>query len=262
MSGVAMGPPAAVAKVDIAVIGNFVDTTVYVDLGSGWFTPAPYETVQRGPALPPGVYTFRWYAAYKYPWDTSYALFEDALGSTTAYVTADANVANAIEYYNAPRDHYFTTAYASEIAMLDAGYFSGWTRTGQSFPVYITDPSTGDPPSGLSPVCRYYGLPKYGLDTHFFSASPAECAAVHEKWPAQWLLETPNAFYVYLPNMADGSCPDRTVPVYRLYGNRADVNHRYTTSLTIRQQMIDKGWIPEGYGSEAVGMCALAATSS
>lgn len=262
VSSVAYGPPVTVAKVDISVNGHSVDTTIYLDHGSGWFTPAPFQSVQAGPALSPGIYTFRYFTANKYPWTTGYGPVSDVLGSTTAYVTGDVNVANAIEYYNAPRDHYFTTAYASEIAMLDAGHFSGWARTGQSFPVYLADPSLGDPPSGLSPVCRYYGLPQYGLDTHFFSASPAECAAVHEKWPAQWLLETPNAFYGYLPNMADGSCPEGTVPVYRLYDNRADVNHRYTTSLTIRQQMIDKGWIPEGYGGEAVGMCALATTSS
>lgn len=213
VSSVAYGPPVAVAKVDISVNGNSVDTTIYLDHGSGWFTPAPFQTVHSGPSLSPGIYTFRYFTASKYPWTTSYGPVSDVLGATIAYVTGNANVVSAIEYYNAPRDHYFTTAYASEIAKLDAGYFSGWARTGQSFPVYLADPSTGDPPSGLSPVCRYYGLPEYGLDTHFFSASPAECAAVHEKWPAQWLLETPNAFYVYLPNMTDGSCPEGTVPV-------------------------------------------------
>jgi len=46
------------------------------------------------------------------------------------------------------------------------------------------------------------------------------------------------------------------VPVYRLYNNRADTNHRYTTSLAIRSQMIAKGYIPEGYGPNAVAMCA------
>ena len=58
--------------------------------------------------------------------------------------------------------------------------------------------------------------------------------------------------------MADGSCVSGTVPLYRLYNNRPDVNHRYTTSLTIRQQMINAGWIPEGYGNMAVGMCVVA----
>jgi probable HAF family extracellular repeat protein len=167
------------------------------------------------------------------------------------------NVGDAVEYYNAQRDHYFMTAYATEIALLDAGHFPGWVRTGQQFPVYLVDTSVGGVPSGLSPVCRYYGLASAGLDTHFFSASTVECAEVMEKWPTQWILETPNAFYAYPPNTNDGTCPNAAVPVYRLYNNRPDVNHRYTASLAIRQQMIDAGWIPEGYGNMAVGMCVI-----
>ena len=46
------------------------------------------------------------------------------------------------------------------------------------------------------------------------------------------------------------------IPVYRLYNNRADVNHRYTTSLSIRSDMIAKGYIREGYGPLGVVMCA------
>jgi len=63
-------------------------------------------------------------------------------------------------------------------------------------------------------------------------------------------------FYVYLPDAETGSCRGGTVPVYRVYNKRADANHRYTTSLSLRRQMTDEGWVVEGYGPDAVGMCA------
>jgi serine protease len=166
-----------------------------------------------------------------------------------------------VEYYNPPRDHYFMTANPVEIGALDSGLFLGWVRTSQQLVVYLSNPAMPSA-SLLSPVCRYYGLPSAGLDSHFFSASPQECAAVAANWPTQWLLETPNAFHVFLPMPQysyprdPGACPIGTKPVYRLYNSRADINHRYTTSLMIRQQMIDAGWASEGYGNLGVAMCA------
>ena len=38
------------------------------------------------------------------------------------------------------------------------------------------------------PVCRFYGNPARGLDSHFYSASPDECAAVQQRFPDDWLL--------------------------------------------------------------------------
>ena len=35
-----------------------------------------------------------------------------------------------------------------------------------------------------------------------------------------------------------------------------DSNHRYTTDAAIKTQMIAKGYVAEGYGSDAVTMCA------
>jgi hypothetical protein len=47
-----------------------------------------------------------------------------------------------------------------------------------------------------------------------------------------------------------------TAPIYRLYDNRPDANHRYTTDAQIRLAMIASGWIPEGYGPMGVVMCS------
>jgi hypothetical protein len=159
----------------------------------------------------------------------------------------------AIEYYLAAKDHYFITADPNEVNLLDNGYFPGWVRTGQTISVF---PAVEVPSGNPAPVCRFYGLPQAGLDSHFYSASPAECQGVSDRFPNSWALESTNVFIAYLPNVADGSCPLNTSPVYRLYDNRSDVDHRYTTSLAIREQMISAGWLPEGYGPEAVAFCA------
>jgi len=59
-----------------------------------------------------------------------------------------------------------------------------------------------------------------------------------------------------LPYTTTGACPAGAVPVYRLWNNRADSNHRYTTDTTVVKQMLGKGYIQEGYGPNAVIMCA------
>jgi hypothetical protein len=61
---------------------------------------------------------------------------------------------------------------------------------------------------------------------------------------------------VYLPVM--GSCPSGAQPVYRLFNNRADTNHRYVTDRTLRDQMVAPGWTPEADGPDLVAMCVPA----
>jgi hypothetical protein len=171
-----------------------------------------------------------------------------------AVANASAATLDAIEYYNAPLDHYFVTALPDEIAKLDTGGFVGWKRTGQHFAVF--DPAT--PVAGASPVCRFYGSPAAGLDSHFYSASPAECAAVRQRFPGVWLEETDNAFGIGLPDAVTGQCPPASVPVYRAWNNRVDSNHRFTTDPSTLQAMIAQGYVAEGYGPSPmpVAMCS------
>ena len=169
-------------------------------------------------------------------------------------VSARAATLEAIEYYNATLDHYFVTALADEIAPLDAGAFAGWQRTGQHFTVF--DPAT--PMAGALPVCRFYGIPAAGLDSHFYSASAAECAAVLQRFPGVWVEETDNAFGIFLPDAATGQCPANSVPVYRAWNGRVDSNHRFTTDPATLQAMVAKGYVAEGYGPPPmpVAMCS------
>mgnify|MGYP001044048107 FL=1 len=163
---------------------------------------------------------------------------------------------DAIEFYHAGFDHYFMSADPVEINALDTGYFAGWARTGYSFKVYVTGSSPG---TTLLPVCRYYGLPSAGLDSHFYSASALECWQVNAYYGTEWQIESDNVFQIALPNTTTGACPGGMVPVYRVFNKRPDANHRYMTSTVVRAQMEAAGWIREGYGPDATIMCAVAA---
>ena len=165
-------------------------------------------------------------------------------GSATTSSVATIDV---IEFYNAALDHYFMTSLPTEIDILDSGRLPGWVRTGQSFKGYA------QMATGASPVCRFY-MPA-PLDSHFYSASPAECSIVRATYPS-FILESPDLFYIPLPDTTTGVCPSGTISVFRLYNNRVDANHRYTTDPQIKAQMISLGYIAEGYGSSATIMCA------
>ncbi len=190
----------------------------------------------------------------------------DRTGAAVAAVAtnfAGASVALApppvtsFEYYNATLDHYFITDLQPDIDALDSGRIPGWTRTGQSFRVFATAGPSG---SGINPVCRFYIPPSHG-NSHFFSASPAECAAIAGKIGTDpnysgYVFESPNAFFIRLPDTVTGACPAASAPVYRLWNQRADSNHRYATDPIIKAQMITRGYLPEGYGPDATIMCA------
>jgi hypothetical protein len=163
-------------------------------------------------------------------------------------VTPPPQQVTAVEFYHAGLDHYFVAASAQDIADLDNGVHQGWARTGESFVVW--DAATAD----AGPVCRYYIPPGYG-DSHFFSASPEECAIATIKFP-QLIKETDAAFYIALPDTDTGACLGDEFPVYRLWNGRADSNHRYTRSPTTKAEMIAKGYIAEGYGPDQVDMCS------
>jgi len=163
---------------------------------------------------------------------------------------------DVIEFYHAGFDHYFMSADSIEINALDTGYFTGWARTGYSFSAYVTGSSPG---TTLRPVCRYYGLPSAGLDSHFYSASAAECWQVNAYYGTEWQIESDNVFQIALPNTTTGACPANTTPVYRVFNKRPDANHRYMTSTVVRAQMEAAGWIREGYGPDATIMCAVGA---
>ena len=187
-----------------------------------------------------------------------WALTALAVAASSLSFAATTSQVEVVEYYNATLDHYFMTANADEISKLDAGILAGWVRTNVNFKAI---PNDLPKPIGASPVCRFYGNPAAGLDSHFYSASTAECAAVRAQFPDAWIFEADNVFQVYLPD-STGKCADGLVPVFRAWNNRADEGHRYTTDVAVEQAMAARGYIGEGSGDPPVVMCTPASTDS
>src|SRR5262249_32961065 len=152
---------------------------------------------------------------------------------------ADSTTSIAVEYYHAAFNHYFTTADPNEIAQLDAGAFEGWMRTGLAYRVLNMQGN------GLVPGCRVFSSAFPPESPHFYTPFSNECAIVRTN--PDWQFEGVVA-YLAMPN-DDGSCV-MGVPLYRLYNNGMGgaPNHRYTTSLVVRAQMMNAGWMPEGSG--------------
>src|SRR5689334_6354718 len=146
-------------------------------------------------------------------------------------IASCATAATVVEYYNPLLDHYFMTPLANEIDKLDNGVVSGWGRTGFVFEGFA---SANETKAVIAdPVCRFYIPPQHG-DSHFFSASRDECDNVLAKVAndpnySGYIEETAAEFYIALPDFTTGACPAGTAPVYRLWNQRADSNHRYTT---------------------------------
>ena len=156
---------------------------------------------------------------------------------------AHAGLGTAVEFYNAKINHYFVTAYPEEAAALDAGTnVKGWARTGGQFTVFT------DPAEGLQAVCRFFGTPNVGPNSHFYTADAAECAKV-KTYPA-WTFEG-IAFHIPMPT--NGQCGGN-YPVYRSYYSDqiSDANHRFTVDLTAHARMATR----RGDILEGVVMCA------
>jgi uncharacterized protein (DUF1800 family) len=165
-----------------------------------------------------------------------------AVGCMSGAGHADAGLGTAIEFYNPALRHYFITAAPEEASALDAGTnVKGWVRTGGQFTVFT------DPAPGLSAVCRFFGTPGKGINSHFYTADVDECAKVKTLPP--WTFE---AIAFYIPTPTNGNCGGN-YPVYRSYysDNIADANHRFTVDLTAHVRMTRRGDVLEG-----VVMCA------
>ena len=156
---------------------------------------------------------------------------------------------DAIEYYHAGLDHYFISAEPSGRPPRSTPVpFSVWQRTGEAIAFF----GAGEPGAAL--VHRFYIPPALG-DSHFFTADAGEAADVRRRFP-MFVEEGPLSMSTSNARPRDGDCPSGTRPVHRVWNARADSNHRYTTSAAIRDTMVARGGVAEGYGPDAVAMCA------
>jgi hypothetical protein len=156
-------------------------------------------------------------------------------------VAPDAGVVDVVEFQHPADGQYFLTADAAETALLDGGGLPGWTRTGAQFRAWRSDATT----IGVdAPVCRFFGVPGVGPNSHFYTASASECSAVRAD--PHWIDEGV-AFRVAL--LANGVCSPGYRPVTRLWWPGEDVTrtrHRYVVDPALVEPMRAAGWVVEG----------------
>jgi hypothetical protein len=164
-----------------------------------------------------------------------------------------------IEYRYAPLDYYFMTSRDSEKAALDAT--SGWSRTGESFPVYTSMPTGGQG------ITRFFFAQVARGNTrgsHFYAVLDSDVAALNNLNPSQstapGLPQNEGVdSYAFTPLVSGvgGSCASGLLPVYRLFRGNVrfpdDPNHRYTATVATYNAFVAQGWDGEG-----VSFCAPA----
>jgi uncharacterized protein (DUF1800 family) len=155
-----------------------------------------------------------------------------ALLSTAPPAAAMEPTAQVVEYYNAALNHYFVTAFPEEVAALDAGQpVAGWVRTGVAWNAWR---SAGERVAAV-PVCRFFGTPGVGPNSHFYTADAAECATVKQN--PDWTYEA-IAFHIELPQGV--ACSSGNEPIYRSFypgANKSQSNHRFLPDLSMHQNM-------------------------
>ena len=164
-----------------------------------------------------------------------------AVGTERALVT---------EFHNTVLDHYFITADEAEKGFVrNGGAGAGWVETGQNF--WAWTPSVTRESAF---VCRFYGDPVKGPNSHFYSASMDECrfllglqvksTGAEPRWNTEGY-----SFKVSLP--ADShQCSDGLLPVYRAHNDGfargVDSNHRFVLDQSLLVPLLAQGWKDEG----------------
>ena len=140
------------------------------------------------------------------------------------------------EFHNRSTNHYFRTGWADEAKSINNGSAGpNWYDTLDYYYTYR------QPNATTLPVCRFYSQ---NFNSHFYTIDQAECEFV--KKDTNWRFE---GFAFHAVPQRIGGCPPDTSPVYRVYNNRFaqnDVNHRFTTRLSVYNDMKLKGWLQEG----------------
>jgi hypothetical protein len=177
------------------------------------------------PVLPVGHYRFE-------AWGTPQSGGEPALYFSRALDLQP--VVTVTEFYHEDLDHYFVTARAEDVALLDAGAYGEWKRTTQRFKAWANAQAA----SGLRPVCRFYAEAHRG---HLFTLDANECeqlkalekqgkaAAAQQKATYRGYQYEGIAFYAYPP--AGGTCPKGLALVNRfsrIDGKTGAVDFRFT----------------------------------
>ena len=203
---------------------------------------ATFRTLSNGPGEPAGFPlggTFTVFGRQE-PRTAYFVSRSHGLGTYT--IDRDRPV-EVIEFHNTILDHYFLTPGAEEAQGIERGAAGpGWNRTGVAFRAWLASDVA---PADARPVCRFYGTPGIGPNSHFYTIDPRECVAVRQD--PGWTIESADVFYL-LP-ATNGACPAGRTPIRRAYNNRFahnDSNHRYATDRALYDATVARGWLAEG----------------
>lgn len=183
--------------------------------------------------------------------DESSLMVDPNSGQTNVTAPASTAAVTAVEFHCAAADRYLLTADPILISALDAGCVPGWMRTGQSLAVYV---ATANLASASSSLCKSSGHPSGNAAVRLGSRALA-CDATLRRLPNVW-PQNSVGLPAAVPNAVDGSCSPGSFAVFGIVDNRPDRNHRYTASLSLRDQMLAQGWNAAGSGALGVAMCA------
>ena len=229
------GTPIQLVIVSVAPV---IESSVRVAVGSGlvrvdydylpYAATTPSVVVVNMPVVAAGSYTLEGWGKPIHG-DTAIRFFGGAL-DVKPLVTVT-------EFYQPDLDHYFMTAKAEDVALLDSGSFGRWDRTSQRFRAW----ATADAAAGVKPVCRFWAA-KNGA--HYFTIDAAECEqikALEKQGKAQAAASKAvytgfqyegTAFHA-VPTV-EGRCPASLSAVSRfsrLDPNSGAMDYRFTSSL-------------------------------
>lgn len=152
------------------------------------------------------------------------------------------------EYKHKTTGKYFFTSRASDQAAVEA---TGNFDIKGSIKLYSATNSSA------MPLIRYWSV---GTSSHFYTPVQAEIDGLNAM-PSDYSNEGTEGYAVLaLGERPNQSCPFGTVAVYRFWSGLISPvtarTHRFTSSSTIRQNLIAAGWTDEG-----IGFCALEANT-
>ncbi|MBN9425027.1 MAG: hypothetical protein J0H09_00820 [Burkholderiales bacterium] len=217
--------------VNVSVDGSTL-TVEYAATDSG-FVPEEVQVTTTVAGLAPGTYAVKLFSR---------------VGSTLTQSPTQSSVSVAPigetqqihAFFNHRSGHYFITASVAERDGIVQGMAGdGWFISDKGFNGW---PAAGAAPDAAKPVCRFYSQV---VNSHFYTAGAAECEGLKQAGSG-WAYEG-IAFRALIPK--GGSCPGGTVPIWRLYNDRAaqaDSNHRFVASGETYRSMIANGWVAEG----------------
>ena len=137
-----------------------------------------------------------------------FSRLDQALPYLRQYLTPNAasprGVVPVIEFYNRTLGHYFISTNPVEINNLDTGVLRGWERTGLALPRLFGSGAGAGGNDARVPLLHAARVRRLAL---LFGAVLAECAETAARFGAAWIYESPNVFYIQLPEPGDRRLP-------------------------------------------------------